>query len=197
MQLRAENKIPKKDDSFRLRSAVRAWDHRCCSQLPFANQSGRAALDTAFRSLVRAGVLASAPLGAASAAHHIDINIDVQKCFEHLDRSLLWEAGVAYGYPLYALRLSMRSYAWPRRILGQCDLAGSVVQATRGIAAGSARATSELMLYLLPVLVAAGLRAAHHSITHSVYVDDISMVCSSPSFEGQWTQRSPSTAAWY
>jgi hypothetical protein len=72
MQLLAVKLIPKKDDSFRpivlfptmvrlhfrlLGTAVRTWEHHCCSQLPFANQSGREALDTAFRSLVRAGIL--------------------------------------------------------------------------------------------------------------------------------------------
>jgi hypothetical protein len=201
MELLAVKLIPKKDDSFRpivlfptivrlhfrlLGLAVKEWERHTCSKLPFANQSGREALDTAFRSLVRAGICSyECPAAAHPSAelHHVDINIDLQKCFEHLDRSLLWEAGLAYGYPLYALRLAMRSYRWPRRILGQCDIAGQSVCATRGIAAGSAHATSELKLYLLPVLVAAGLRASHHRITHSVYVDDISLMCAAASFE--------------
>jgi hypothetical protein len=72
---------------------------------------------------------------------------------------------------------------WSRRLLGQLDVAGTAVSATRGIAAGSAFATSELKLYLLPVLATAQQRPWADKLVHNVFVDDILMMSSHSSFE--------------
>jgi hypothetical protein len=67
--------------------------------------------------------------------------------------------------------------------LGPYDLAGRTVRAARGIAAGSAHATAELKLYLLPVILA----LQHKTLSDeglvtslSIFVDDISFSVSSP-----------------
>jgi hypothetical protein len=113
---------------------------------------------------------------------HLDMSIDLGKFFEQV-RRLLPKTGAQHSYPLVALRLSLATYSFQRRILGPYDIAGQVGRASRGIAAGSAHATSELKLYLMPVILATQHRAlaATNLVTSlSVFVDDISYSVSSP-----------------
>jgi hypothetical protein len=134
---------------------VAQWERRFLSAMPFSNAQQRDALDTAFRSMVRMAIIDDeCATDQARPWAHIDVSIDLRKCFEQLRRALLWQTGLQHHYPMVALRLSLTTYSFHRRILGPYDLVGGTVRAARGIAAGSAHATSELKLYLLPVLLA-------------------------------------------
>ena len=72
---------------------------------------------------------------------------DIRKCFEQVRRDTLVEAEVAYGYPLSLLRFSVRSYAWPRRLVWK-GLLSDPLASTSGIIAGSGFALFELVLYV-------------------------------------------------
>jgi hypothetical protein len=152
--------------------------------MPFSNAQQRDALDTAFRSMARMAIADSdATSEGASPWAHLDVSIDLRKCFENLRRMLLWHTGEQHNYPLVALRLSLVTYSFRRRILGPYDIVGREVIASRGIAAGSAHATSELKLYLLPVIIAFRQRTQHTPgimRSLSVFVDDISFSVSHP-----------------
>jgi hypothetical protein len=59
-------------------------------------------------------------------------------------------------------------------LLGRYDLCGKKVKASRGIAAGSPFATTELKVYLLTL--AKAIKATHGPrLTLSIYVDDFSL----------------------
>jgi hypothetical protein len=170
---------------FRLLSCqVSRWERTFLRHLPFSNAQRRDALDTAFRSMSRMVLVDSAAARAGRQSwSHLDVSIDLTKCFEALRRAVLWHTGMQHNYPLSALRISLRSYSWERRLLGAYDIAGSPTRASLGICAGSAHATSELKLYLLPVVLAMQQqlerlpRPIFSSL--SVYVDDISFSVSS------------------
>jgi hypothetical protein len=163
---------------------VAQWERRFLSAMPFSNAQQRDALDTAFRSMARMAIIDDdCATDQAPPRAHI-VFIDLRKCFEQLRRVLLWQTGLQHHYPMVALRLSLTTYGFDRRILGPYDLAGRTVRAARGIAAGSAHATSELKLYLLPVILAIQHKALSDErlvTSLSVFVDDISFSVSSPS----------------
>ena len=51
---------------------------------------------------------------------------DLKKCFERVDRDLLWRAAAEVQFPLALLRESLATYGWPRAVrLG--DLMGPYV----------------------------------------------------------------------
>ena len=92
--------------------------------------------------------------------------IDLSKCFENIDRELLWTACFSTGYPLFIARLSIAAYAGDRVIASTFDMVGRKVKAAAGIAAGSPFATSELK-----ALLAGVARGVAQSLTHlaSIY----------------------------
>eukprot|EP00973_Karenia_brevis_P055386 7700889-Karenia_brevis.AAC.1 len=97
---------------------------------------------------------------------------DLMKCYEHLCHARLWNEGVATRFPLTLLRVTMRSYAWGRRI----TLGGLIALpsfARRGIIAGCAAATSELKAYMSRRL--SSLVCAHPRVSMSVYIADITL----------------------
>ena len=90
------------------------------------------------------------------------------------------------GYPMDVARLSLNSYAAERRIVGEHNLAGNTRKASRGIAAGSPFATTELNMYLTVALQAIKqskvhpirihgkqqVKQQHTTMTARVFVDD-------------------------
>jgi hypothetical protein len=96
----------------------------CCertflSHVPFSNTQQRDALDTAFRHMARVNFADSAAqVSGQPTWARLDVSVDLRKCFETLQRGILWHTGTYHNYPLMALRLSLRSYSWDRRILG-------------------------------------------------------------------------------
>ena len=75
---------------------------------------------------------------------------------------------------MHVARMSIASYGWTRFLLGRFDLCGRKVRASRGIAAGSPFATTELKVYLWTL--AKAIKATHGpGLTLSIYVDDFSL----------------------
>jgi hypothetical protein len=77
--------------------------------------------------------------------------IDLVKAFERVSHTGLRDAAVRWGYPLWALRLSIAAYRLNRRVSIN-GILSRVVVACRGITAGSTFATTELRLLLLTAL---------------------------------------------
>jgi hypothetical protein len=154
-----------------LSSDVHRWERSRISGLGYAGAQGRDTSDSIFRCLARTNLGGS----NASPTLFVDVNIDPTTCFKHVDRSRLRQLAQKHEYPAATLRLALHSYGWKRRIMSHFDFASSPVQACRGIAAGSAHATSELKLFQLPILSAAAIHR-QSTIVHATSIDDLSCV---------------------
>ena len=98
--------------------------------------------------------------------------LDLHKAFDLVDRGLLLQAALAGGYPLDVLAWGLAMYAFPRRLVFRGCVTPALLS-LRGIAAGSAFATTELWLYLCASIGA--LVRRFPSIRVSVHVDDLGL----------------------
>lgn len=73
---------------------------------------------------------------------------DVTKAYEHVDRELLAIKAVQERMPVSVIRLSLASYAWTRRLVYN-GVFSEPLDTTRGIGAGAAPATFELVCYVI------------------------------------------------
>ncbi len=128
--------------------------------------SGKGAHVAAWQHAFRAETAADA--GATFAA----LLLDLEKCFEVVPHDLLVSEAEKLGYPLPLLRLSLASYRLPR-VLAADGAFSAAVYAERGIAAGSALATTELRVLLIRLLD--GVRRQYPQLKLSAYVDDIAI----------------------
>jgi hypothetical protein len=103
--------------------------------------------------------------------HHGMVLLDLQKAFENISHQLPVREAVALGYPLAILRLALSTYRLLSAIKVGCACS-DLLQATVGIAAGSAMATAEMRVVLIRLIDAARIRFG--SVIPTVYVDDIS-----------------------
>ena len=161
-------------------SAIRAWRHirrslvirwrtAAQGQLAWVNtRMGILPTDGVCRDAVRSATAGRRTATAATLA-------DVVKCFANVEWVALELSAVRTGYPSGVLRLSLAVYGAPRRALvGRA--AAPLVYPTRGIGAGSAFATDELLCFVAPHLSSwAAMRAG---IGISVHVDDVSLTSS-------------------
>jgi len=145
------------------RPLVDQWAHKHAKDGIFSMAPGRQATDAVWRAQVKAA--------ATRGTHTLELNWDIQKCFEHVQRPKLIEVAMQLGFPAHILRLSLASYAWPRRLRGYQGLVTDPIYATRGIVAGSAFACYELIAYMYAATRAVLLTGP----TLSVHVDDISL----------------------
>ena len=140
------------------------------SKLPFGNNGHRETLDSTWRCCVRQAI----GLISGTAPHTAVVMIDLSKCFENIDRTILWAACISTGYPLYIARLSIEAYAGERVISSMYDIVGKAVKAAAGIAAGSPFATSELKAVLAGV--ARGIQQTHTLPRYiNIFVDDFAL----------------------
>ncbi len=115
---------------------------------------------------------AVAEAAASKGAAYAQLLLDMVKAFERVPRQQLVDEAARVGYPLHLLRLSLAAYKLPRVVM----IGGVVsrrVSSTRGIAAGSGAATTELRALLLGLLDR--LTAAFPAVRIQAYVDDITM----------------------
>ena len=90
--------------------------------------------------------------------------------FERIRHAYLLQAAIKHDYPLWLLRLSLATYRLFRAVrVGNAY--SQVVQATRGITAGSGFATTEMRLAVLTPLDDA--HRAHPTVVPTAFVDDI------------------------
>ena len=102
---------------------------------------------------------------------------DLKKCYEHVVHATLGAKAAVNLFPVVILRISLRSYRWPRRISRDGAVSRAIFP-TRGIIAGSVSANYELKCYLLDVLQA-HVRA-HPLVNVSFFVDDGAQDVSAP-----------------
>ncbi len=96
--------------------------------------------------------------------------LDLQKAFELVDHNELAREAMEVGYPLHLLRLAVAAYRLPRAMV--IDGAYStLIDANRGITAGSGMATAELKVLVLRLLDR--VSAKYPSLHLTAYVDDI------------------------
>ena len=95
---------------------------------------------------------------------------DLAKCYEHVQHGRLASEALANAYPLWYLRLSLRSYRWPR-VLKKGALAARALWPTRSLVAGSAAATFDLRC-LLVRCIREHIRA-HSRVDLCIHIDDL------------------------
>jgi hypothetical protein len=102
----------------------------------------------------------------------LEVNWDVKKCFENINRVKLWNLAAAHGFPPSILRFSLRSYQWPRLLRGKAGMVAKPLYARRGIVAGSAFAVGELVVYMLEA--SNRVLLSFPDLVLSIHVDDLS-----------------------
>ena len=145
------------------RETVDQWESQHANLPFFNNNKGRRVGDTVWRSSVKA---------TASQRDHrftLENQSDLRKCFEHVNRQLLWDKGISNGYPRSILRMSLASYAWPR-IVTLDNIASPARIAWNGLVAGGTFATKELKLYFMDGIKQVVKKNSHTDIV--LQVDD-------------------------
>merc|ERR1711873_6423 len=94
---------------------VRDWFVTRCRTPTLAMAPGRTVGDALWRDKVTR-------VAEPTYTHTAECNWDIQKCFEHLRHSKLFESAIAHRYPLAVLRLSLLSYTWPRTLVAEGNL---------------------------------------------------------------------------
>ena len=103
--------------------------------------------------------------------HVVSLNWDLTKMFDFTSLVLLKRSGCEHGFPWEVLQISIGSYLWRRRLLGQGNVASRAARPGRGIAPGSAFAIFEVAC-VLAVVVLPWLESCPRAQL-SVHVDDI------------------------
>ena len=130
----------------------------------FGAGAGRTANDIVWRQSVRAELCTNDNRSTAT------VLLDLRKCYEYVQHMTLVAGGMAHGYPLWMLRLTVASYSWTRHVK-QGPLIHAGVFAHRGIIAGCATATSELKAYMFTTL--SNVRCRHPEANVEAYIDDL------------------------
>jgi hypothetical protein len=148
--------------------AVRQWEIKTLAPLGvYNNEAHRRILDGVWRGVLRR----LAAKGAETQAHWVSLCRDLTKAFDTVPRKAVWDTAKRYGYPMYLLRSSFRSYSYTRRLLFDYQVVGPPRVVGHGICPGSMTATRELKLALLPGLL--GLINTGIPVSLSAHVDDI------------------------
>ena len=126
---------------------------------------GRRVGDAMWRTQLRA--LLSESRGLQSA----EVQLDLHKAFELVDRGKLIEAAAAAGYPCDVLACGLSMYGWARRIVFR-GCVTRTMRPVRGIAAGSAFATTELWVLLCDAI--GRLTRRFPRVQWCLHVDDLS-----------------------
>ena len=99
-----------------------------------------------------------------------EVQLDLHKAFELVNRGKLIEAAAAAGYPCDVLAWGLSMYGWARRIVFRGCVTGAMWPC-RGIAAGSAFATTELWVLLCGAI--GRLCRRFPLVVFTVHVDDL------------------------
>jgi hypothetical protein len=109
-----------------------------------------------------------------------EVQIDLEKTFDAVTRSILLDRAKHENYPIANLGLALQSYTWPR-MLAIGTAVSRKVWPTCGIAVGSATAVAELAMMLNQAINR--LNAALPSSITYVHVDDISTTLQADTME--------------
>ena len=117
---------------------------------------------------------------AAESGHTVnycEALLDLVKAFDYVPHWVLIREGLALGYPLWLLRLSIATYKMSR-VLRVRKVVSGLVWAFRGMTAGSGFATTEMRVVMIN-LVERALQA-HPSVTPTIFVDDLAAESAGP-----------------
>ncbi len=115
---------------------------------------------------------AVAEAAVSRGASFAQVLVDMVKAFDRVPRQRLVDEAARVKYPLHLLRLAMMAYAMPRVVMIG-GVVFRIVCTTRGIAAGSGSATTELRALLIGLLDK--LTTAHPAAKVQAYIDDITL----------------------
>ena len=108
---------------------------------------------------------------AGTSSHSAEFLVDLHKAFELVDRGLLLKAAMDAGYPCDVLAWGLSMYGWRTRLVFRKCVTAEMFP-MRGIAAGSAFATTELWLLLAGSL--GRLTRRFPLVVFCLHVDDLS-----------------------
>ena len=140
------------------------------------------------RKYLYAGAAKGATVGAfkqaarAERAHlfgtsYAQVLLDLVKAFERIQHWHLVQQAAKLGYPRWLIRLSIATYRM-KRVLRIGDAISDMVQATRGVTAGSGNATTEMRMEMIGIVDDA--LELEPSVEPTLYVDDLSAECAGP-----------------
>ena len=110
-------------------------------------------------------------------AEYIQTLLDLVKAFDHVPQWLLIREGIARGYPLWILKLSIATYRLGR-VIRIGSVVSNMVMALAGITAGSGFATFEMRLVLIRVIDRA--LTLYPTITPTLFVDRLAAAVCAP-----------------
>ena len=115
---------------------------------------------------------AAAELAATlkSSVEYVQVLLDLVKAFDKVPLWLLVREGIALGYPLRLLRLSIATYQL-KRVIRVGKVISKGIYALTGITAGSGFATTEMRLVMIRVIDRA--LKLYPTITPTLFVDDL------------------------
>ena len=147
---------------------VRTWvKDAMCEDGIFTMMPGRRPGDAVWRAQVKALALKT------EGWQQLEVNWDIAKCFEHVQRPLLAKLAMELGYPPHVLRLSLSAYSWPRLLKGDFSIVSNPIASQQGIVAGSPLAIFELAAYMYSA--AYGVLHQHPRADLNIFVDDASL----------------------
>ena len=114
---------------------------------------------------------------AGRTVNYCEALLDLMKAFDLVPHWVLIREGLALGYPLWLLRLSLATYKM-KRVVRVRKIVSGLIWAFRGMTAGSGFATTEMRVVMIN-LVEKALRA-HPSVTPTVFVDALAAESAGP-----------------
>ena len=115
---------------------------------------------------------ARAELARASNESYVQILLDLVKAFERIPYRVLLREAKRLGYPLRLLRLAIATYRLARTVrVGEAM--SDLVEAIRGIVAGSGTATTEMRVVMVDIVDAA--LTLFLEVVATLFVDDLAL----------------------
>ena len=145
------------------RQAAKQWEQLQARPYLYAGAS-KGATVAAWKQSARAEYAAASSMGYGQAL------LDLVKAFERIPHSLLVHEARALGYPLWMIRLAISTYKL-QRVVRVGSAVSSIIEAIRGITAGSGLATTEMRLAMIRIVDGASL--AHPAAALTLFVDDL------------------------
>ena len=130
----------------------------------FGAGANRGATDLVWRQAFRNEV------ACADNQHALSVLIDLAKCYEHVRHILLAKEAREMDFPMVLLRITIRAYAWARKLTLDKRVCEDVMP-SRGIIAGCASATSELKAVMYRSCTAVVKR----NPSVNLYIDDLTL----------------------
>jgi len=142
------------------------WEDSTDPDHMFGAGTNRGATDLVWRQAFRNEV------ACADDEHALSVLIDLAKCYEHVKHILLAREATKLNFPMVLLRITIRAYAWARKLTLDKRVCEDVMP-SRGIIAGCASATSELKAVMYRACSKVIKR--NPAVNISIFIDDLTI----------------------